>query len=52
MRFRRAEVIPGIKELGLIQISPVGELKPNSQVVVKGAFYLLSEEKAAGDDEE
>lgn len=52
MRFRRAEVIPGIKELGLIQISPVGELTPNSLVVVKGAFYLLSEEKAAEDDEE
>jgi cobalt-zinc-cadmium efflux system membrane fusion protein len=52
MRFRQSEVIPGIRELGFVQITPVEELKPNTRVVVRGAFYLLSAEKATGDDDE
>lgn len=51
-RFRRSEVIPGIRELGFVQVTPLEDLKPNTRVVVRGAFYLLSSEKAAGDEEE
>lgn len=52
VRFRLAEVMTGIRELGWVQITPLEELAPNIKVVVKGAFYLLSEQKAAGEDEE
>lgn len=50
--FQRAEVVPGISELGYIQISPVNEIPRGTKIVVKGAFYLLSQEKASGHDDD
>lgn len=50
--FWLAEIIPGIRELGYVQITPVKQLAPGTKVVVKGAFYLLSAEKVTQDDDE
>jgi len=50
--FRKAEVITGESELGYIQITPLTELPETSWIVKKGAFYLLSKEKAKGEDDE
>lgn len=50
--FRKVEVITGVAELGYVQISVLGELAPDVPVITKGAFYLLSKEKASGHDDE
>lgn len=50
--FRKVEVITGVAELGYVQISVLGELAPDTPVITKGAFYLLSKEKASGHDDE
>lgn len=52
MQFRRLEVVPGIRELGFVQITPVEKFDGGVRVVVKGAFYLLSAQKASGDEDE
>lgn len=50
--FRKVEVITGVAELGYVQITVLGELAPDARVITKGAFYLLSKEKASGHDDE
>jgi len=41
-RFKMIEVIPGIEELGYIQINMLQSLQPNTKFALKGAFYLYS----------
>ena len=50
--FKKAEVVTGESELGYVQISPLDEFPSNARIVTKGAFYLLSKEKAKGEEEE
>lgn len=49
--FAKTEVVTGESELGYVQITLLADLPGNTWVVKKGAFYLLSKEKAKGDDE-
>lgn len=48
--FKKVEIIPGVSELGNVQIKPIEELAPDAKIVLKGAFYLQS--KASGGEEE
>lgn len=41
-RFKMVEVITGVEELGYVEIKLVEELKFNSKIAAKGAFYLYS----------
>lgn len=41
-RFKMIEVVTGVKELGYVEIKLVEELKPNTKIVTKGAFYIYS----------
>jgi len=50
--FKKVEVITGVAELGYVQITVLGELAPDTPVITKGAFYVLSKEKASGHDDE
>jgi cobalt-zinc-cadmium efflux system membrane fusion protein len=50
--FKKVEVITGVAELGYVQITVLGELAPDARVITKGAFYLLSKEKASGHEDE
>ena len=50
--FKKVEVITGVAELGYVQITVLGELAPDTPVITKGAFYVLSKEKASGHDHE
>jgi cobalt-zinc-cadmium efflux system membrane fusion protein len=54
LTFRMVEVKTGISELGYIEVVPIEDLENDSKVVVKGAFYLLSQLKNAegGDDDD
>lgn len=36
------EVITGVEELGYVEIKLIEELKPNTKIVNKGAFYVYS----------
>jgi len=49
--FTKTEVVTGVTELGYVQITPLANLPENTWIVKKGAFYLLSKEKAKGDDD-
>jgi cobalt-zinc-cadmium efflux system membrane fusion protein len=50
--FKKVEVITGVAELGYVQITVLGELAPDASVITRGAFYVLSKEKASGHDDE
>ncbi|MDO6430375.1 efflux RND transporter periplasmic adaptor subunit [Flavitalea sp. BT771] len=50
--FKKMEVVTGVSELGYVQISPLEELPSDARIITKGAFYLLSKEKAKGEEEE
>ena len=41
-RFKMIEVVTGVEELGFVEIKLLEELKPNTKIVTKGAFYLYS----------
>ncbi len=41
-RFKMIEVVTGVEELGYVEIKLVEELKPNTKIVTKGAFYIYS----------
>lgn len=41
-RFKMIEVVTGVEELGYVEIKLLEELKPNTKIVTKGAFYLYS----------
>ncbi len=41
-RFKMIEVVPGVKELGYVQITLTEQLPPNARIVTKGAFYIWS----------
>lgn len=41
-RFKMMEVITGVEELGYVEIKLIVELKPDTEIVTKGAFYLYS----------
>ncbi len=41
-RFKMVEVVTGVEELGYVEIKLLEELKPNTKIVTKGAFYLFS----------
>jgi len=40
--YKMIEVTTGVAETGLVEISPFEEIKPEDQLVVKGAYYLIS----------
>jgi cobalt-zinc-cadmium efflux system membrane fusion protein len=40
--FKKIEVITGTAELGFVEIMPLEPLPTETQVIVKGAFYLMS----------
>jgi len=50
--FKKVEVVAGESELGYVQITPLANLSDSTWIVKKGAFYLLSKEKAKGGDDE
>lgn len=50
--FRKVEVATGVAELGYIQVTVLEELAAGAQIITRGAFYLLSKEKATGHDDE
>lgn len=41
-RFKMIEVVTDVEELGYAEIKLLEELKPNTKIVTKGAFYLFS----------
>lgn len=41
-RFEAVEVVAGRRRLGMVEVTPVGNLEPQARIVVKGAFYLAS----------
>lgn len=41
-RFKMTEVITGVEELGYVEIRLMEEVKPDTKIVSKGAFYLYS----------
>ena len=41
-RFKMIEVVTGVEELGFVEIKLLEELKPDTKIVIKGAFYLYS----------
>lgn len=51
MHFQKVEVMTGITDLGYIEIKPLEEIKQNSKVVIKGAFYILSKSQGASEEE-
>ena len=54
LAFRMIEVKTGISDLGYIEVIPLEKLDEETKIVVKGAFYLLSQMKNAegGDDDD
>jgi cobalt-zinc-cadmium efflux system membrane fusion protein len=51
MHFQKVEVMTGITDLGYIEIKPLEEIKKNTKVVIKGAFYILSKSQGASEEE-
>lgn len=51
MHFQKVEVVTGITDLGYIEIKPLEEIKQNSKIVIKGAFYILSKSQGASEEE-
>lgn len=51
MHFQKVEVVTGITDLGYIEIKPLEEIKKNTKVVIKGAFYILSKSQGASEEE-
>lgn len=49
-KFKRIEVVAGVIELGYVQITAVDEIPANTQIVSKGAFYLLSAERSSEEE--
>ena len=41
--FKQVQVRTGASELGFTEITPLSALPADAKVVVKGAYYLLSE---------
>jgi cobalt-zinc-cadmium efflux system membrane fusion protein len=41
-RFKMVEVVTGVEELDYVEIKLLEELKPNTKIVTKGAFYIFS----------
>lgn len=50
IHFKKIEVVTGVTDLGYIEIRPLEELEGTTNVVIKGAFYILS--KSQGTTEE
>lgn len=51
VHFKAVEVIPGTTDLGYTAVKFVETLAPDSKIVTKGAFYLLSAMKGGGEHE-
>lgn len=43
--FTRVQVVPGIKNQGFVEIKEIQELPGDTEIVLKGAYYLFSEMK-------
>jgi cobalt-zinc-cadmium efflux system membrane fusion protein len=50
--FKKAEVVSGVRELGYSQVTFVEEVPTGAKIATKGAFYILSKEKATGHDDD
>lgn len=51
VHFKAIEVIPGTTDLGYTEIKFVEEIPVDTEIVIKGAFYLLSAMKGGGEHE-
>lgn len=49
--FKKVEVTTGVSDLGYIEITPVETLSPQSKIVTKNAFFILSKTQASGEEE-
>jgi cobalt-zinc-cadmium efflux system membrane fusion protein len=50
--FQQIKVQTGASDMGYTEVKPIDEVSPNAKVVVKGAYYLLSElTKGSGEEE-
>lgn len=49
IHFKAIEVIPGTTDLGFTEVKFVDKIDPDSKIVTKGAFYLLSAMKGGGE---
>ncbi|MDR1724142.1 MAG: efflux RND transporter periplasmic adaptor subunit [Tannerella sp.] len=49
--FRRIEVTTGVSELGYVEIIPLERLEPDTKIIVKGAFYVMSMMTGGGEHE-
>ncbi|MHA4811314.1 efflux RND transporter periplasmic adaptor subunit [Flavitalea flava] len=50
-RFKKEEIYTGVSELGYVEIIPLVTLATDTKIINKGAFYLQSKLKAAGDQD-
>jgi len=50
--FKKVEIKTGVENLGYVEIRPTEEMLPDARIVVKGAFYVLSQMEAGGEEEE
>lgn len=51
IHFKAVEVAIGTTDLGYSEVKPVEELPADAKIVVKGAYYLLSQSKGGGEHE-
>ncbi|MBK0379227.1 efflux RND transporter periplasmic adaptor subunit [Mucilaginibacter segetis] len=49
--FGQAEVVSGVNDLGYTEIKLITPLPKGAKIVTSGAFYILSAQKAVGDDD-
>lgn len=50
--FQQIKVQTGASDMGYTEVKPIDEVSPNAKVVIKGAYYLLSElTKGSGEGE-
>ena len=49
--FQQIKVQTGASDMGYTEVKPIDEVNPNAKVVIKGAYYLLSElTKGSGEE--
>ena len=49
--FQKIKVQTGASDMGYTEVKPIDEVSPNAKVVIKGAYYLLSElTKGSGEE--
>jgi hypothetical protein len=49
--FERVQVIKGVSDIGYTEINLVTDLPSNTQIVTKGAFFVLAKMTNTGEEE-